>query len=121
MDFEIGNAWHWAFIAGATGGSAWSACRVFFAEYEDSHVFSLSPVWAFWYELAGSMAGWMALWELLPLILQCTGSGDCTLTPVLPRALLLVVAVLGVFGQIPKVVDRALEALGRLASRFAGR
>jgi hypothetical protein len=121
MDFEIGNAWHWAFIACATGGSAWNACRVFFAEYEESHVLSLSPFGAFWYELAGSMAGWMACWELLPPILACVEDGACGFEPVLPRVLLLVVAVLGISGRIPVLLDRLLEALGELVSRVAGR
>ena len=121
MEFDIGNAWHWVFIAAATSGSAWNACRVFFAAYEESRVFSLGPFYAFWYELAGSMAGWMAFWQLLPLIVECAEGGACRLAPVLPRALLFALAVLGITGQIPRFVDRLLEALGDLHARLTGR
>ena len=121
MDFQIANPWHWAFIACATGGSARNACRVFFAEYEHAHVFSLSPFYEFWYELAASMAGWMACWKLLPVALSCAESGGCASGPVLPRLLLFLVAVFGVLGLLRRLIDRLLELAGELGSRLAGR
>ena len=115
MQFEIGNFWHWMFIAGATVTSAWNACRVFFASYEANHAFAVAPFYAFWYELAATMAGWMGLWKLAPALLECSGA-DCRLTGSWVQYGLACVAILAVSGFIPVIVESIVHRVGRLVA-----
>jgi hypothetical protein len=115
MKFDIGVWWHWAFVAAATLGSAYNACRVFFEEFDASHNPLFTPIYQFFYELAGSFAGWMSLWYLLPLVLDCAG-GACEFHFSLPGTLLLAVAVVGIFGQLPGAINRLVDGFGRLFS-----
>jgi hypothetical protein len=115
MKFDIGVWWHWLFVAAATLGSAYNACRVFFSAYDASHSPLFPPVFRFFYELAGSFAGWMALWYLLPLTFTCS-AGACTFDPTLRGLLLLVIGALGVFGRLPDAIRFLASGAGRLVS-----
>src|SRR5690606_19970797 len=104
VDFDIGNVWHWLFVVCATVTSAWNACRVFFAGYEAGHILSLAPFYAFWYELAATMAGWMGLWAVLPTVMDCSG-GACRMTGSAWQWLVAGLSVLAILGLVPKIVD----------------
>jgi hypothetical protein len=116
MVFDIGIWWHWAFIFAATLGSAWSGCRVFAEEYALNHHLILTPVYRFFAEIAGSFAGWMAMWKLVPRVADCSGA-QCVFDVSFGDVLLFLFAVLGVFGQIPTAIERSLTALTRPAAR----
>jgi hypothetical protein len=116
MKFDIGNWWHWAFIAAATLGSAYNACRVFFSEYAASQNPLFIPFPQFFYELAGSFAGWMSLWYLLPLMFDCTGKA-CVFHFSWLGALLLAFAAVGISGSIPGAINRLLDGAETLFSR----
>ena len=118
MKFDIGTWWHWLFIAAATLASVYAACRVFSEEFAASHNPIVSPLFHFFYELAGSFAGWMALWKLLPFAMSCSGP-ECDFDVSFIDVLLGIVAVVGIFGQIPTVIDRSFSGLSRLVSRLA--
>lgn len=111
MDFDIGNPWHWLFVFGATFGSAWHACRVFFTAYESHPLFSPGPFFDFWYELGASMGGWMGLWALWPNVMLCDAAG-CRYSGSAWQALLLLLAALCIFGQLPRLIDRMLAGFG---------
>lgn len=113
MNFDIGIWWHWLFIAGATLGSAFNACRVFFSAYDASRNPFHLPFLQFFFELAGSFAGWMSLWYLLPLVFACTGA-DCDFNFFWRGVLLLTVSALGIFGQIPGVLNHLADGVSRL-------
>ncbi|MBI1731173.1 MAG: hypothetical protein HYR49_00195 [Gammaproteobacteria bacterium] len=115
MKFDIGVWWHWLFIAFATLGSAYNACRVFVDEFATSHNPLFTPMFQFFYELAGSFAGWMSLWYVLPLVFDCKG-GNCTFSFSWFGALLLAVAVVGIFGHIPGAINKLVDGIGRLVS-----
>ena len=115
MKFDIGIWWHWLFILVATLGSAGNACRVFFAAYEASRNPFFIPFIQFFYELAGSFAGWMSLWFLLPQAFHCSGAG-CDFEFSWLGLLLLGVAVLGIFGQIPNALNRLADGISSLLS-----
>lgn len=115
MEFDIGVWWHWLFVAAATLGSACNACRVFFSAYAASHSPLFPPVFQFFYELAGSFAGWMALWYLLPLTFVC-GGGTCSFDPSLRGLPLFMIGALGVCGRLPDAIHRLASGAGRLAS-----
>ena len=93
MKFDIGIWWHWLFIAFATLGSADNACRVFFAAYDRCRNPFHIPFFHFFYELAGSFAGWMSLWYLIPLAFHCAGA-VCDFEFSWVGLLLLVLAIL---------------------------
>jgi hypothetical protein len=118
MKFDIGIWWHWLFIAFATLGSAYNACRVFFAAYAASRNPFFIPFFQFFYELAGSFAGWMSLWYLLPLVFRCSGA-DCDFKFSWLGVCLLAVAVLGIFGRIPSALNHLAEGISRLVSPSA--
>jgi len=115
MKFDIGIWWHWLFIGFATVGSAANACRVFFAAYDAARNPFFIPVFQFFYELAGSFAGWMSLWYLIPRALDCTGA-ECGLRFSWLGLLLLAVAILGIFGQIPNALNRLADGVGSALS-----
>lgn len=115
MKFDIGTWWHWLFIFAATLGSAWNACRMMFESYDASHSSLFPPIWQFFYELAGSFAGWMGLWYLLPVMFTCAG-GDCHFQPTWTGALLLVLAAVGIFGKIPDAVHWLADSVQQLVS-----
>ncbi len=115
MKFDIGIWWHWLFIAGATLGSAYNACRVFFSAFDASQNPFHLPFLQFFFELVGSFAGWMSLWYVLPLVLTCSRS-DCDFDFSWRGALLLMVAALGIFGQIPNALNHLVEGVSRLVS-----
>ena len=118
MEFDIGTWWHWLFIAAATLGSSYNACRVFFTEYDAGHNPFLIPVFQFFYELAGSFAGWMTLWYLLPMAFKCFG-GNCVSGFTWHNVPLLAVAVAGIFGWIPAIVNHLVDGIGRLTNPSA--
>jgi hypothetical protein len=113
MKFDISIWWHWLFILAAMSGSAYHACRVFFDAYAQSHSPLFPPFLQFFYELAGSFAGWMALWYVLPFSFTCTGA-NCTFTPSVRGLLIVGFAALGVFGKIPESINHLAGALGFL-------
>ena len=115
MKFDIGIWWHWLFIAAATLGSAYNACRVFFAEFAALHNPFFIPFFQFFYELAGSFAGWMSLWYLLPLAFDCSGA-HCDFKFSWLGLLLLAVALLGIFGRIPSALNQLADGIGRLVN-----
>ena len=118
MKFDIGIWWHWLFIMSASVGSAANACRVFFAAYDHSRSpFHIPVVW-FFYELAGSFAGWMSLWYLIPKALDCSGAG-CDFKFSWFGLLLLPLALLGIFGQIPNALNRLADGVSNLISPSA--
>lgn len=115
MNFDINIWWHWVFVVIATLGSAWNACRVFFRAYDaTSNPFHI-PVFRFLSELAGSFAGWMSLWYLLPLALDCSGA-HCEFTFSWLGAVLLAAAVLGILGWIPGALNHLADGSKRLFS-----
>lgn len=118
MKFDIGTWWHWLFIAAATLGSAWNACRVFFDAYDASHSSLFPPFFQFFYELAGSFAGWMAMWYLVPLMFTCTGA-DCRFEPTWRGALFMSLAALGIFGRIPDTIHYLAGGVNRMISSQA--
>jgi hypothetical protein len=118
--FDITVWWHWLFIAAATPGSSYSAGRVFFADFDHSHHPLFTSVYQFWYELACSMAGWMTLWHVLPRLLVCDGGACAFRLPPVP-VLIFLAALIAVSGRLPRVINRALDAAGEIAARFAGR
>ena len=118
MEFDIGTWWHWLFIAAATLGSAFNACRVFFTEYDARTNPFFIPFFHFFYELAGSFAGWMSLWYLLPLALKCSG-GDCISSFAWHSVPLLAVAVIGICGWIPSTVSFLVDGIGRFTNPSA--
>jgi hypothetical protein len=115
MKFDIGIWWHWLFIASATLGSAANACQVFFAAYDQSRNPFHIPVVQFFFELAGSFAGWMSLWYLIPQAFDCSSVG-CALKFSWLGLLLLALALLGIFGQIPNALNRLADGFTSLLS-----
>jgi hypothetical protein len=112
-EFDINIWWHWVFVGFATLGSAWNACRVFFRAYDASSSPFHIPVFRFFSELAGSFAGWMSLWYLLPLVLDCSGA-RCEPKFSWLGLLMLTVAVLGIMGQIPRTLNHLADGCKRL-------
>ena len=118
MKFDIGIWWHWLFIAGATLGSSYNACRVFFSAYDASRNPFHIPFFQFFFELAGSFAGWMSLWYLLPLAFECSGA-RCDFKFSWLGMMLLAVAILGIFGQVPGALNRLADGVSKLLSPSA--
>lgn len=108
MEFEIGNPWHWLFLAVALPASARSACKAFFAEFDVSRTPFLSPVLEFWIALCGTCSGWFALWHVLPAVTGCAGS-SCPDALSFANFGLVVVAATGISGLLPEVVHGAIR------------
>ena len=114
MGFEIGNPWHWLFLAMAMGASARAAWKALFDGIDASDNPLFQPFVQFWIALFGTSGGWFAMWSLLPLVHACAAPA-CNRPASAVDVILVIIAAIGMPGFVPDV----LHWLVRLCSNAA--
>ena len=72
-----------------------------------------------WFNLSGSLVGWVATWFVVRKVWHCFAAGSCA-SPRWSDAALMVVALVGITGHLPYATAGALEGIRELAKKVTG-
>ncbi len=107
----------WIVAVAASGFYGWKAADIF-------DVKTTGRPWAwkvhqFWFNFAGAIVGWAALWSLLPRSYNCLTT-TCIPEARLADALLFFLAFVGVTGHLPATVIGLVAGVKELVAKLTG-